>query len=81
MEILNEVEYKEFILISTPLELVEKQGWVPRVIIRFDKSGCLIKEKPLEFTNIFSNREEAIQYGFGMAQKYIDDGQAKDLLE
>lgn len=80
MEIENyRVQYKEFVIISAPLELVEKQGWIPRAIIRIERDNA-VKEKELKFEEIFLTKEEANQYAFGMAQKYIDNGDANNLL-
>jgi len=71
------VEYGEYTISSTPLELTEKNEWKPEIVISSEREGVVMAQRYTDETT-YTTEEAADTYGIKLGQDIVD-GKVPDL--
>jgi hypothetical protein len=71
------VEYGEYTISSTPLQLSEKNDWKPEIVISSEREGVVMAQRYTDET-IYTTEEAADTYGIKLGQDIVD-GKVPDL--
>ena len=65
------VEYGEYTISSTPLQLSEKNEWKPEIVISSEREGVVSAQQYTDETT-YTTEEAADNHGIKLAQDIID---------
>jgi hypothetical protein len=65
------VEYREFTISSTPLQLSGKNEWKPEIVISSEREG-VVSARPYTDETTYTTEEAADNHGVKLAQDIID---------
>jgi hypothetical protein len=71
------VEYGEYTISSTPLQLSEKNEWKPEIVISSEREGVVMAQ-PYRDETTYTTEEAADTYGIKLGQDIVD-GKVPDL--
>ena len=71
------VEYQEYTISSTPLQLSGKNEWKPEIVISSEREG-VVSSQPYTDETTYTTEEAADTYGIKLGQDIID-GKAPEL--
>ena len=71
------VEYGEYTISSTPLQLSEKNEWKPEIVISSEREG-VVSSQPYTDETTYTTEEAADTYGIKLGQDIVD-GKVPDL--
>ena len=74
----KQVEYSEYTIISTPVQLTGKNEWKPEIEILSEREG-IVTSRPYSDETTYPTEEAADTYGIQLGQKIIE-GKAPELL-
>jgi uncharacterized protein DUF6566 len=73
------VDYREYTISSTPVQLSGKSEWRPKIVISTEREGIVTAE-PYTDDTIYATEEAADTHGITLGQAIID-GKAPELSE
>ena len=65
------VNYREYTISSTPLQLLERGEWKPEILISSEREGVVTSE-PYADETIYTTEEAADNHGIKLGQEIID---------
>ena len=65
------VEYREYTISSTPLQLSGKNGWKPEIVISWEREGIVTSRLYADETT-YTTEEAADSHGIKLGQDIID---------
>ena len=71
------VEYREYTISSTPLQLSGKNEWKPAIVISSEREG-IVTSRPYADDTTYTTEEAAHNHGIKLGQ-YIIDGKGPEL--
>jgi hypothetical protein len=71
------VEYREYTISSTPLQLSGKNEWKPAIVISSEREG-IVTSRPYADDTTYTTEEAADNHGIKLGQ-YIIDGESSQL--
>jgi hypothetical protein len=71
------VEYREYTISSTPLQLSGKNEWKPAIVISSEREG-IVTSRPYADDTTYTTEEAADNHGIKLGQ-YIIDGESPQL--
>jgi len=73
---MSELQYKGYVIIAHPEQLVENNEWTVEILIEKTRGGS-VSDKPFSESNTFQSKEKATERCFNFGKQIID-GQVKN---